>query len=68
MKQCLTLPCFIAQVLDQTIEECGNDNEEEQQDVFNEEGARMEGGEGEREDEVDEVDSDFAEDLEEEFE
>ena len=60
------VPCSVAQVLDQTTEECGNEDEE--QDVFDEGGAEMENGEGAKEDEVEEVDSDFAEDLEEDFE
>ena len=59
-------PCSVAQVLDQTTEKYGNVDEE--QDVFDEAGARMENGDNEREDEVEEVDSDFAEDLEEDFE
>ena len=45
-----------------------NVNGDEEQDDFDEAGADLENGEGRREDEVEAVDSDFAEDLEEDFE
>ena len=57
----------VAQDLDQITEKHGNTGNEEEDGVFYEEGTKLEDGEDEREAEVDEVDSDFAEDLEEEF-